>query len=923
MKNRASAKEEKEKEKGNITSHRGLTLGCRSLWFIIFTGIILLQQGEVWPAEKSLFSQGDTSRIVLDNGMVVLLKEDHNLPLVDFFLCVRSGSAQEGNFAGSGISHFIEHMVFKGTKTRLAGDIFKEIESFGGKINASTSYDYTCYKVTVPSEFAHPALEILADMVINATFPEDELEKEREVVLKEIRLNYDNPQRRISRLLWQTAYSVHPYKYSILGEEHIFKSLTREDLIKFYHDNYTPENMVLAVVGELTVDATLSAVKELFRDFQRKPSINLEVVTEPNQLQVRKYQEEFTTGLTYLLLGFHSVSIKDEDCFALDVLGTILGEGENSRLYQTICDKGGLAYSIEAINYTPRHPGLFIISGFLEERYRKRVLSLVLKQIKMLKKKAVAQDELESAKAKIISDILFYNQTLEAQAQDLALNEALADDFRFTEEYIQKINQVSSSDVLEVAKQYLSENNLSIVALIPKDKPSSCTTSELGKSKKLDSLKKPSGKLNIGIENLATKELKTSEVNKYVLDNGLVLLVREKKDLPLVSIKAVLIGGLRAETKDINGLSNLVAQMLDKGTKSKTASEIANLVESRGGRISCFSGNNSFGLSLDLLSKDLDSMLALLADLIINSTFPQRELARQKEKNLAELNALEDNIFETGTKLLKATLFQKHPYRFLGIGNEKSLKMLRRRDLINFYRKFCVPKNMVLAVFGDVNAQDVLTRVKKLFAEFESSDRPCILPVEEPKIKGMQTSFKLLAKQQSLVIFGFPGTRVFDKDRFTIELICQILSQSSGRLFSQIRETSGLAYTLGAYSVIGLDPGYIAIYVATTGENVKTVKEEVLQQLRLLKQNPLTETELAQAKRALLAQKLIGRQTNSSCALESSLDELYGLGHNYYLNYSEQIKELSASDITRSANQYFNLDNYAIVVVGPHNIEEK
>lgn len=920
MKSRASAKEEKEKEKGNITSHRGLTLACRSLWFIIFTGIIFLQQGEAWPVKKPLFSQGDTRHIVLDTGMVVLLKEDHNLPLVDFFLCVRSGSAQEGNFAGSGISHFVEHMVFKGTKTRLAGDVFKEIESFGGTINASTSYDYTCYKVTVPSEFAHPALEILADMVTNATFPEDELEKEREVVLKEIRLNYDDPQRRISRLLWQTAYSVHPYKYPILGEEHLFKRLTREDLIRFYHANYIPENMVLAVAGNLTVDATLSSVKELFRDFQQEPSINLEVVAEPKQLEVRKYQEEFTTGLTYLLLGFHSVSIKDEDCFALDVLGTILGEGESSRLYKNICDKGRLAYSIEAINYTPRHPGLFIISGFLEERYRQRVLSLVLKQIKILKKKAVAQDELESAKLKIISDILFYNQTLQAQAQDLALNEVLADDFKFTEKYIQKINQVSSSDVIEVAKRYFSENNLSIAALIPKDRPSSCTKNKLGKS---DSLQKPSGKLSIGIENLAKEELKTSEVKKYVLDNGLTLLVREKRELPLVSIKVVFIGGLRAETEGINGLSNLVAQMLDKGTKSKTASEIANLVESKGGRISCFSGNNSFGLSLDLLSQDLDSMLALLADLIINSTFPQRELTRQKEKNLAELNALEDNIFETGTKLLKETLFQRHPYRFLSIGNEKSLKMLRRGDLINFYRKFCVPKNMVLAVFGDVNLQDVLTKTKKLFAESESSDRPYILSEKEPKIKGIQTSFKPLAKQQSLVIWGFPGTSVFDKDRFIIELICQILSQSSGRLFSQVRETSGLAYTLGAYPVIGLDPGYIVIYVATTGENVEMVKQEVLQQLRLLKQNPLTEAELAQAKRALLAQKLISRQTNSSCALESSLDELYGLGHNYYLNYSEQIKEISAISITRVANQYFDLDNYALVVIGPHLIEEK
>ena len=904
MKSRASAKEGKERGNSNIISHGEFNLKRHSLWFIIFTGIIFF---------FAVSAYAEVERLTLDNGMVVLLKENRNQPLVNLFLCVRAGGAREGKFSGCGISHFIEHMVFKGTATRKAGDVFKEVESYGGKINAFTSYDYTGYNITVPSDFALPALEILVDMTMNAAFDSRELKMERQVVLKEIRLNYDNPQRYASRLLWQSAYSTHPYKYPILGEEDLFSSLTRKDLLEFHQARYAPNNMVLAVVGDVEKEAFLAFTRELFENFQQKSIIDFESVPEPQQEQLRSREERFTAGMGYLLLGFHSVAITDEDCFALDVLGTVLGGGRSSRLYNLICDKKRLAYSIEAINYTPREPGLFIISCFLEERHRERVLSLILEQTKLVRRRKIAENELESAKNKIISDVLFDNQTIEAQAQDLALNEALTGDFRFTEKYIRKIQQVNSQDILRVANKYLLQSSLSIVALIPRDE-----------SAKLNSLKSPSGHLKIGIEHLRGDTGKALTVKKYILANGLTILVRENKDLPLVSIKAVFKGGLRAENQNINGLCNLVAQMLDKGTGTKSAAEIAYLVESKGAHLAYFSGNNSFGLSLDLLSRDFDELSALLADLIANSAFPRREFKRAKEKNLAQLKAAEDDIFKSGMRSLKTTLFQKHPYRFLAVGNEQSLKELKRRDLINFYRRFCVGKNMVLAVFGDVDAGEALVKLKELFAGFESGDTPRIAPDEELRIEtNAASSFKSLPKKQSLLLMGFHGTTVFGRDRYVIEVICQVLSQASGRLFTQIREKRGLAYTLGAYSVSGLDPGYIVIYAATLAENLETVKREILRQLRLLKQKPITEQELTQTKRALLGKKLISRQTNSACALESSLDELYGLGYNRYLEYSDRINRTTPEDVVRCANQYFDFNNYAVVIAGPRSKVEE
>jgi zinc protease len=899
MKSQASVKEKRNKNK-KLFSHGENSLINHSLWFIIFTSIIFF----LGLKPTSEFTQGLIKRATLENGMVVLVKENYNQPLVALFLCVRTGSANEGKLVNSGITHFVEHMVFKGTKNRKPTDIFKEIESYGGIINAVTSYDYTGYKVTVPKKFATSALKILADMVMNAIFDKQELEKERQVVLREINLSYDHPQRYVSRLLWKTAFSVHPYKYPILGEEKLLNKLTREDLLEFYQTRYVPNNMILAVVGDVNAQKFISVTEKIFEDFHKNPIPDFVNNPEPKQKALRSYEERFTSGITYLLLGFHSVALTDNDLFALDLLGAILGEGESSRLYKLICSKKKLAYTIQAINYTPRQPGLFIISCLLQETQRKRVLSLILKQIALIKKGLVSEKELVRAKNRIISDILFQNQTIEAQAQDLAVNETLTGNFRFTEQYVQKIREVTAQDILIVANKYLVQSNLNTVALLPRDE-----------SVKLDDIIPGRiSKLKIGIENL-----KEEAVNKYVLENGLRLLVKENKDSPLVSIKAVFKGGLRAETQENNGLSNLVAQMLDKGTKTRSAGEIAYLVESKGARLSYFSGNNSFGLSVELLSKDLDQMLELLADLIINSTFPSREFKRLKERNLAKLKAQEDNIFEVGQRLLKLTLFEKHPYRFLTIGNEESLKKLSRRDVKNFYQNFCVSKNMVLAVFGDVDPSYVLAKVKKLFTKLNSKETRTITPEQEPLTKTVQSTSQMLPKRQALILMGFPGSTVSSQDRYALEIICQILSQSSGKLFTQIREKTGLAYTLGAYSVIGIDPGYIVIYAATTSENIEIVKNEVIQQLNLLKKLSLSEQELLQAKASLWGKKLMNRQTNSAQALESALDELYGLGYNYYEKYSYLINQVKSADIKRSAQQYFDFNNYAIVVLKPKN----
>lgn len=923
MRNRAKKKEEKEKADNSLINHREPGLTCCVLWFLIFAAMFYFN--------KPVLSAEDTSCVihqeVMDNGLTLSLKQSNKEPLVCVFLCVFSGSAQEGRFAGHGIAHYIEHMLFKGTTRRPAGKVFQEIESYGGRINAFTSYDYTGYTVTVPARFIYPALDILADMAGGALFPEQELEKERQVILKEIKLGEDSPDRRISRLLWQTSFLTHTYKYPIIGEQQLFEKLTKHDLVEFYRQNYAADNMALIIVGDIDLPAVRGYVKEIYQGIPANPALSAESVSEPQQERARKQEVPFTTGLDYLMLGWHSAALTDEDCGALDILASILGEGESSRLYDIICRKKRLVYSIETTNYTPRSPGLFIVSALLEEKNRERAIALILQQIRRIKKTGVSAEELERAKNKIVSNVIFYRQTLEGFAQDAASNAALSSDPLYTEKYLAKISRVSSQDVQEAAERYLTEETLNIAALVPQKDTHGPIRAKNVENKSM----------RIGIENLSKDDLFCAAVpaaagqeasslaytdkyriKKYVLDNGITLLVQEDRYLPIVSIKAVFAGGLRAEQEGNNGLCNLTARLLERGgTKTKSAAEIAHIIDAEGAQLSSFSGNNSFGLSLDLLSKDKQEMLELLADIIMHPSFPASEFKKERDKNLAALKTIRDDIFEYGTKALKERVFFEHPYRLLSIGNETSLKNLCRKDAINFYRRFCVGKNLVLAVFGDVEAGQIYQDVNRLLGGLGKAEAPRIAPAQDTAVIAAREEFVHIPKEQSLVLLGFKGTTIEHADRFPLEIICHILAQPSGRLWTQIREKAAVAYTVGAYSVLGIDPGYLVIYAATTAENVQAVKTEIFNQLNSLKDIILSPEELEQAKTVILGHRLIERQTNAARAMEAALDELYGLGYNHYTEYEEKIRSVTSTEISRIAKKYFDFNNYSLVVTGP------
>src|SRR5213076_246494 len=476
-----------------------------------------------------------------------------------------TGSVDEDQHLGAGLSHILEHMLFKGTKTRSANQIAQSIQDVGGYINAYTSFDRTVFWIDVPKDGVSTALEVLADATMNSTLPPDEYKKEQEVIRREFAMGVDDPDRMVSLLLFGTAYQRHPYRFPVIGELEIYNQLTQDQVMQYYKTRYVPNNLTFVVVGDVDAEKVRQQLGDLFKPYPEKSLKPVFIPSEPPQLGRREVHREFSTELTHLAMAWHIPEVTSPDVPALDLLSTILGDGRSSRLYRRVREEAGLAFGISAFSYTPGDPGLFGIDATVDPKKRDAAEQLALRIVDEIKQTGVTAEELAKARKITLSHHLGALTTMRGQASDIGSNWFLTRNLNFSRDYLDAAQKVTLDDIKRVAAHYLTNENLTVVSLNPKG-------SLLAKTE-------------------AAKPVGVGEVQKFELSNGLRLLVRQDARLPLVAIGAVFRSGLLAETPQTNGITRLMAKVLLKGTKTRTAEQIANQIEAVGGSISSEAGN--------------------------------------------------------------------------------------------------------------------------------------------------------------------------------------------------------------------------------------------------------------------------------------------------------------------------------------------
>ncbi len=834
--------------------------------------------------------------VTLDNGLTIITREDHSAPVVSAQAWAMTGSIHEGRWLGAGLSHVLEHMLFKGTTTRPGSRIDQEVQEAGGYMNAYTSFDRTVYHIDVPNTGARVAIDILCDIMQNASLPPDELAKELDVIRREMDMGQDDPGRRSGRRLFETAYTKSPYRNTVIGYLDIFNELKPEDIRGYYTERYAPNNVFYVVTGDVKHDDAVAQIRAAYAKTKSRALPPMVLPAEPRQIAAREILEEAPIELGHVHIAWHIPDVRHPDVPILDVLAVLLGSGRSSRFYQEVREKQGLVHYADAWTYNPGNPGLFGVSAMVDADKFTAARDALFVELDKLKNTPVAAAELQKAVKQFVSATLSSRKTMQGQAADLGGNWLAAGDLNFSQRYLAAVQRITPADLQRVAREYLTPENRTLYALLPEGATPKTT---------------------------ALVETNTEQaIQKFTLPNGLKLLIKEDHRLPFVEFRAVFQGGVLAEDKANSGITQILARLVVKGTKTRNAEQIASEIESVGGSLDSYGGNNSFGVNAEVLSADLATGLELVADVILNPTFPAAQLEREREVQIAGIRSNKDDLLKSAFKAMRRELFGEVSYGLDSLGTEETLATLDSAKITEFYHQLATPENCVLAIYGDVNTTDITAAVEKAFTSWNQVGRvtPCAPPngsqgTASPTIPRRVTDNR--DKKQAVVVIGFPGTTMNAEDRQAMELLQEACSDLGSRLFLRIREKLGLAYYVGAQNMLGVVPGYFAFYAGTEPTKAAQVETEMFKEVELLRTDCLTEEELKRSKSKIIGQRKISRQELGGLAATTALDELYGLG--YANSYAEdaKIEAVTIEQVRAVAQKYLRPEAAVISVINP------
>ena len=886
------------------------------LWLtpIIFLVLSLARPAQGLSSEMPL-------RRVLPNGMVLILKENPTAPVVSIQVLVKTGSTDEKD-REAGIAHLHEHMLFKGTTSRGVGEIASEVEAAGGEINAYTSWENTVYFVNMASRFMDKGIDILADIIENAAFDPAELEKEKEVVLEEIRRSKDEPESRLSEAFFANAYTVHPYRRPVIGLKETVERVTRQDVLQFYRRWYVPENVIWVMSGDLDSLRLLPLLESRLSRIPLNKLPERERVQEPPQTAPRAFLLREDVKEASIRVGFHIPEITHPDVPALDTLAQVLGHGRSSRLYQALRMRKRIVNSIGAYSMTPREPGMLIVSASLETEDAREALEGILKEVFQTAFEPIEEAELRRAKIQIESDFIYQQETVDGQARELAYFEATSGDLEFGQKYLQRLRDVRSEDVQRVAKKYLDIGNMTVGVLLPKSGEAFGTQ---------EAILATAAKTHSELQGLYEKKTSQSAKNagsavRLQFPNGARLLLKQSHDVPLVSFRAAFLGGLLTETQGTNGVSNFTASLLTMGTSSRSAAQIAEEIESLAGSISGFSGRDSIGLAGEVVSWNSMQAFELFADVLLHPSFPQEEVEKKRQDILSAIKNQEDDLARLAFQLFWKAIYANCPYGMDPLGTAGTIQKMTRDDLESYYRRQAVASNLVLAVVGDMAQEDMVRAAERLLEALP--DKAFERPLADWNNCGSDISPELTQqvsaeKLQAHLVTGGRGTRHTDPDRYSLAVLDAILSGQGGRLFLDLRDQQSLAYSVTSFSREGLEPGSIGVYIATSPDKREQAFHGIQKQLQRIRERKVSSEELDRAKNYLIGTYELGLQTHSAQAAQMTHDELYGLGYDASTHYAERIQAVTARDVRRVARKYLDPERLVKVRVLPEAVDDR
>ncbi|HML55692.1 MAG TPA: pitrilysin family protein [Solidesulfovibrio magneticus] len=844
----------------------------------------------------------------LQNGLTVMTIEDDRFPLVSVRLFVHAGSAYETP-KQAGLSHLLEHMVFKSTQKRPAGQVASDIEGAGGELNAATSFDSTIYRVDLPAERWRLGLDVVKDMIFGAKFDPSELDGEKQVVLSEIARGRDDPDSRLFQLTQGLVWPGQGYGRPVIGYPETVSGFTDQDLRDYVAERYQPQSMLLVVAGKVRADEVLLEAGALFGDLQNDrtvtpPALYAAPVTLAKSVAVEYGQ----WGKVRLQVAFPMPAIRSADEAALDVLSGLLAGDETSRLYRAFKYDKQLVDDVSCAAMTLERSGLFIIDATLDAKNVAAFWQGLLADLAKLSGASFSDKEIERVKRNAEDGLFGAKETLSGLAMKAGYFQFYGYEPGGEANYLRSVQLVDRKSLDAVIAATFRPERLTVAALVPKADEAVVTA--------------------VGLEETANRvwpKAKTAEAATAAaadksgaevvsLGQGRTLVLLPDTTLPYVSISMVYNGGDALLTKDRQGLAELASSSLTSGTAKRSANAVEDFLADRSASISAASGRDSFSVGARFPSRFQADLYGLLAEVLTTPAFAPAEIARDVKDQLAAIKAKEDEPMGLAFRRIFPFLFGDSPYGYMRLGQAAAVAKFTPKDVAGFWKdQQSMP--WVMAVCGDFDAAAV-RRLAETLAKASGPAKAFAFPVPAwGQTRDGSATLTERNQEHLFMIFPVPGSD--SPETPALMLLNETLAGQSGLLFTRLRDGENLGYSVTSFLWQSPQAGFLAFYIGTSPDKAEAARTGFADVAQQLGSTSLPDELMLRAKNVMAGDYYRERQSLKARSSEAAATLARGWPLDRERQQVEAAQQVSAETLKELAGKYLLSEKAYIYRVKP------
>ena len=826
-------------------------------------------------------------RETLPNQLPTLFIHQEDAQCGSVQIWFRAGSSLEKK-GDEGIAHFLEHMFFKGTAKRPGARIAEEVESFGGEINAFTSFDYTCYYINFPHSEMEKSIHILLDMVCHPQFAPSEIPPERGVVLEEYKRSLDHPSHYNFHIIQQNFFD-RGYAHPILGLEENIKKFSREQLSQFRSHYYNLSNALFIVAGDLKKTRNKDEIKKTICQYHLPQG----PVSKFSPFNIKKgsriYIHEKDVHMAQITLCMQAPPYEKNQAAFEDLALNVMGHGESSILYKNLVIKNAQANVVDGSTMFLVDGGVHLIRIVCPVKNIARVFKELENIFKECLENGLSEEDIEKIKNQYLALKIYERESLESFSLSLGHNFAQNGDIRCEEKFLKILNDASTDDVNQALTHILKKSaHISIQLPQGSDKPAieKLAHSFQDKWQKLQKKNKVKKSQPYKLQ----KSRFDSKTTLIPIKNGITLIHRYNNLTPTFNIYAYLRGGLSEESKKTNGLHNFIGKMLIKGYKTKSERTLNFELDKMSSSLSSASGLNSYQVNIHGLSKYSHELFEILFRSLKEPLFSHKSFIHQKKMLQRELLSQQKDATKQCFRLIRETLFSGHPYSLSSLGTPESLKNIDRQVLLDAHSKNYKNKQMVITFSGDMPLEKFLHLTNTYLDDLPARKKRKRMSKKFSPIKNYSHHYTL-DREQTQIFIGMKAFPYEHKNNSFIKMLNSYLSGQSSELFVDVRDKKGLCYSVQPIHFSAMEGGYWGIYMASGSDKVAEAISSIQELMDRYRDHGLTREQFCKIKQMIKGESLLNIQTNDDYAHVYSGPVLQGLDMDHHYRTMDFIQK--------------------------------